>query len=294
MQKTLFPPKKPKSQNPFVQPFLKWAGGKRQLLPAIRPLLPAKIERYYEPFLGGGALFFDVMPQNAIVNDSNLELINCYTVIRDQPEELLEHVLSHDNNADYFYRLREQDRSPKFWGLPAVERASRLLYLNKTCFNGLFRVNSQGQFNVPFGSYKNPVIADPAVVRAVSKFLNSSNIEFLSQDFAQIVDDATKGDFVYFDPPYDPVSDTASFTGYSLNGFDRDEQKRLKATCDELTKRGVKMLLSNSVTPFIEELYSTGGYILREVEARRNINSNSLKRGKVGEFLISNYEINEK
>ncbi len=263
-------------------------------MPAIRPLVPAKYNCYYEPFLGGGAVFFDLLPKKAVINDLNLELINCYTVVRDQPEELLEHVVTHQNNAEYFYNLREQDRSSKFYSLTPLERASRLLYLNKTCFNGLFRVNSQGQFNVPFGDYKSPQYADSTVIRAVSKFLNDSEIEFLSQDFAQVVDDATKQDFVYFDPPYDPVSDTASFTGYNLHGFGRDEQKRLKATCDELTKKGVKTLVSNSSTPFIEELYSTGNYTIREIEARRNINSDSSKRGKVGEFLILNYEPTEK
>jgi len=293
MQKTPSP-KRAKQQNPFIQPFLKWAGGKRQLLPAIRPLVPSKFKRYYEPFIGGGAVFFDLMPQNAVINDLNQDLINCYLIVKDHSEELLEHVLTHNNNADYFYNLREADRSPKFSTFTPIERASRLLYLNKTCFNGLFRVNSQGQFNVPFGDYKNPTIAEPAVIRAVSQYLNQAQIEFRSQDFADVVADATKGDFVYFDPPYDPVSDTASFTGYNLNGFDRDEQKRLKATCDALTKKGVKVLLSNSATPFIEELYSTGGYTIREIEARRNINSNSTGRGKVGEFLVLNYAPPEK
>jgi DNA adenine methylase len=287
------PLKKLRQQNAFVQPFVKWAGGKRQLLPAIRALVPHKVKCYYEPFLGGGAVLFGLTPLKAVVNDVNAELINCYLTVRDHPEELLEHVQTHQNTSEYFYQLREQDRDPKFGYLTAIERASRLLYLNKTCFNGLFRVNSQGQFNVPFGDYKNPLFADPAVIRAVSQYLKQSDIQFRSEDFARVVEGAAKGDFVYLDPPYDPVSDTASFTGYNLNGFDREEQRRLKATCDGLTQRGVRVLLSNSSTAFIEELYSTGGYTLNLVEARRNINSNSSGRGKVGEFLIVNYEQTE-
>lgn len=284
-----FPTSRSTKREPLVQPFLKWAGGKRQLLPALRPLIPNKIKRYYEPFLGGGAVFFDRQPTIATVNDFNAELINCYQVIRECPEELLEATLKHLNTSEYFYQVREMDRSPEFALMSPVERAARIMYLNKTCYNGLFRVNSQGQFNVPFGDYKNPVIADPTIVRAVSRYLNEAKIEFRNEDFAKVVEDAKQGDFVYFDPPYDPVSDTSSFTGYSLNGFDRNEQRRLKEVCDRLTQNSVKVIVSNSDTHFIRELYSTENYLLQTVQARRNINSVSSGRGRIDEVFILNY-----
>lgn len=277
-------------REPLVQPFMKWAGGKRQLLPLLRPLIPRKFKRYYEPFLGGGALFFDRQPHSATVNDYNSELINCYLVVRDSPEELLAETLKHVNTSEHFYAVREMDRSPKFAFLSPVERAARLIYLNKTCYNGLFRVNSQGQFNVPFGCYKNPVITDHAVIRAISRYLNQASVTFRNQDFADAVIDAEKGDFVYFDPPYDPVSDTASFTGYSLNGFDRDEQSRLRDVCDLLTLRRVNVLVSNSDTAFIRDLFSDGNYTIQAVQARRAINSDPTGRGKTDEVMILNYQ----
>lgn len=274
---------------PLVQPFVKWVGGKRQLLLSIRPLIPSKIGRYYEPFLGGGAVFLDKQPSSAVVNDFNSELINCYLVVKNHPEELLVACALHPNTSEHFYAVREQDRDPKFGLMSPINRAARLLYLNKTCFNGLFRVNSQGQFNVPFGSYKNPVIAEPTVIKAVSRYLNAAQIEFRNGDFAVAVWDAAKDDFVYFDPPYDPVSDTASFTGYSIDGFSRDQQTRLKEVCDDLTDRGVKLLLSNSDTPFIRELYCDSRYKFQTVQARRNVNSVATGRGKVDEVLVANY-----
>ena len=276
-------------REPLVQPFVKWVGGKRQLLLSIRPLLPMRISRYYEPFLGGGAVLFDLQPSLAVVNDFNAELINCYLVVRNLPEELLAACLLHPNTSEHFYQVREMDRSEKFALMTPVERAARLLYLNKTCFNGLFRVNSQGQFNVPFGDYKNPVIAEPTVIKAVSRYLNTARVDFRRGDFAEAVWDAGQDDFVYFDPPYDPVSDTSSFTGYSIDGFSRDEQRRLKEVCDDLTQRGVRVLLSNSDTPFIRELFSGDEYTIRTVQARRNINSVATGRGRVDEVFVLNY-----
>lgn len=279
------------NKEPLVQPFLKWAGGKRQLLSVIRPLVPKKIDCYFEPFLGGGAVLFDIQPSKAIVNDFNGELINCYKVIKKSPQELIEKVAEFKNTKEFFYKVREQDRSPDFNLLTPTEKAARILYLNKTCFNGLFRVNSQNQFNVPFGNYKNPTIADPAVINAISKYLKKNKITFLNKDFATSVEKANKKDFIYFDPPYDPVSDTSSFTGYSLNGFNREEQIRLRDLCAELTKRGVKFLLSNSDTDFIREAYSNKKYTIHIVQARRNINSVGSNRGKVNEVLIANYQV---
>jgi len=282
--------------NPLVRPFLKWAGGKRQLLPEIVKYVPKMTSKhtYYEPFIGGGALLFELQPPKAVINDSNKELINCYKVIRDSLDELMEELSKdkYSNSETSYYEMRDLDRSTKKYEiLSEVEKAARIIYLNKTCYNGLFRVNSQGQFNVPFGRYKNPNFLDDAVLRAVNKYLNSNNITLLNQDFAEAVKDAKRGDFVYFDPPYDPVSETASFTGYDVNGFNRDEQERLKEEFDALHKRGCKVMLSNSCTDFILDLYKDYQDTIIKVRATRSINSNALKRGRVEEVLVLNYEI---
>ena len=282
--------------NPLVRPFLKWAGGKRQLLPEIVKYVPKRISKhtYYEPFIGGGALLFELQPPKAVINDTNKELINCYKVIRDSLDELMEELSKdkYSNSETSYYEMRDLDRSTKKYEiLSEVEKAARIIYLNKTCYNGLFRVNSQGQFNVPFGRYKNPNFLDDAVLRAVNKYLNSNNITLLNQDFAEAVKDAKRGDFVYFDPPYDPVSETASFTGYDVNGFNRDEQKRLKKVFDDLHERDCKVMLSNSCTDFILDLYKDYQDTIIKVRATRSINSNALKRGRVDEVLVLNYEI---
>lgn len=214
------------------KPFLKWAGGKRHLLPELRKHLPKEVGRYFEPFIGAGAVLFDLMPEEAIIGDTNSELINCYTVIRDSVDALIENLATHRNTEDYYYRLRDLDRSPEFERLTAVERASRLIFLNKTCYNGLFRVNAHGQFNVPFGRYKAPRILDEPNLRAISRYLNSADVDIRHSDFEKCVESAQSGDFIYFDPPYDPISRTSSFTGYDLNGFDRDEQRRLRSVYD--------------------------------------------------------------
>lgn len=275
--------------NKLIRPFLKWAGGKRQLLPEINKYVPKKYKTYYEPFIGGGAILFYLQPKNATINDSNTELINCYEVIRDSIDELIEDLKKHQNEESYYYEMRELDRTNTYKNsYDKVKRASRILYLNKTCYNGLFRVNSQGQFNVPFGRYKNPNILDEAVLRAVNKYLNHNQVKIINTDFEKAILDAKNGDFVYFDPPYDPVSQTASFTGYDVNGFDRNEQERLKSVFDDLTSRGCKALLSNADTEFIVELYSS--YKIEKISATRAINSNALKRGKISEVLVRNYE----
>lgn len=276
------------AKNKLVMPVVKWVGGKRQLLDDITPLLPKRINTYCEPFLGGGAVLFSIQPSKAIVNDLNKDLINVYEVIRDDVETLIESLKKHENTSEYFYSIRDMDRDKDNYKLLSkVERASRLLYLNKTCFNGLFRVNSSGEFNSPFGHYKNPNIVNEHVLRAVNKYFNSSNITFYGGDFYETIEEIGRGAFVYLDPPYDPVSDTANFTGYNKGGFDRKEQVRLKEYCDELTERGVKFLLSNSATEFIKSLYSE--YDINIVKAKRSINSNGSKRGAVDEVLIRNY-----
>ncbi|NJK69905.1 MAG: DNA adenine methylase [Microcoleus sp. SU_5_3] len=282
--------------NPLVRPFLKWAGGKRQLLPEIvkyRPKLTSK-NTYYEPFIGGGALLFELQPQKAVINDSNKELINCYQVVKESLDDLMEELKKdkYSNSETSYYDMRDLDRSTKkYANLSPVEKAARIIYLNKTCYNGLFRVNSQGQFNVPFGRYKNPNILDDAVLKAVSKYLTNNDIALLNQDFQEAVKTAKKGDFVYFDPPYDPISETASFTGYDVNGFNRDEQQRLKKVFDDLTERGCKVMLSNSCTDFIMDLYNDYHDKIKKVKAMRNINSNAFKRGMVEEVLVLNYEV---
>ena len=272
------------------QPFLKWAGGKRQLLPEIHKFIPAQYTQYYEPFVGAGAVLFSLQPRKCTINDTNSELINCYRVIQEQPEELIQLCQQHQehNSKEYYYTLREQDRRDDFLDLPSVVRAARIIYLNKTCFNGLFRVNSSGQFNVPYGKYKNPTIADPTVIKAISTYLNQAQISILNGDFAQTVATAKQGAFIYFDPPYHPLSDTSSFTGYSMNGFGESEQIRLKELCDELTARGCQILASNSAAPWIKSLYDEPQYEVIEVKATRAINTVASKRGRINELLIHN------
>lgn len=278
------------TKNKLLQPFLKWAGGKRQLLPEIRKYIPKKYNTYFEPFVGAGAVLLDLQPKKAVINDINTELINTYVVIRDNVDELIEDLKKHKNEKEYFYEIRDLDRKEEFKNLSLIERASRIIYLNKTCFNGLFRVNSQGHFNVPFGKYKNPQIVNEIVLRAVHHYLNSNEITIMNEDFEKAVSNAKKGDFIYFDPPYDPVSDTSSFTGYSLYGFDKTDQERLKETFVELDKRGCYVLLSNSATDFIKDLYKD--FHIEIVPASRNINSIASRRGKVDEVLVMNYEPN--
>jgi len=275
-------------KNKLVAPVVKWVGGKRQLLEEITPKLPKRITTYCEPFLGGGAVLFSLQPKTAIVNDLNADLMLVYEVIRDNVELLIAALEKHENTAEYFYRIRDLDRDKtSYLEMSAVERASRIIYLNKTCYNGLFRVNSSGEFNSPFGHYKNPNIVNAPVLRAVSKYFAANNIQLLHEDFETVLRQVPRGGFVYLDPPYDPVSDTASFTGYNRGGFGRKEQERLKQCCDELNRRGVKFLLSNSSTEFIRKLYD--GYMIETVHAKRAINSDASKRGAIEEVLIRNY-----
>lgn len=273
-----------------AKPFLKWAGGKRQLLPVIKEYLAAKYTEYYEPFIGAGAVLFSLQPKKSTINDTNSELVNCYQVIKDQPQELLELCQKHqaNNTSEYYYQLRAQDRQADFNQRTAVERAARIIYLNKTCFNGLFRVNSSSQFNVPYGKYKNPIIAESGVIQAISAYLNHAQVHILNEDFEQAVATAKEGAFIYFDPPYHPVTDTSSFTGYSMNGFGEQEQIRLKKLCDRLTDQGCQVLASNSAAPLIKSLYDDPRYEVIEVKATRAINAVASKRGRINELLIYN------
>lgn len=277
------------SKNKLVSPVLKWVGGKRQLLPLIKPRLPKRITSYCEPFVGGGAVLFELQPKKAIINDINSELILVYTVIKDNVKALIELLETYPNEENFYYDLRNIDRDQtKYDKLSEIERAARVIFLNKTCYNGLYRVNNAGEFNSPFGKYKNPNIVNAPVLRAVSAYFNSSEITFSSVDFATVLEQLHKGTFVYLDPPYDPISDTSSFTGYSKGGFNREQQIQLRECCDSLNARGIKFMLSNSATDFIKEQYSN--YHITTVQAKRAINSVASKRGDVDEVIITNYE----
>lgn len=275
-------------KNDLIAPIVKWVGGKRQLLGEIRPFLPKKITNYFEPFVGGGALFFELQPKKGLINDLNKELINVYRIVKERPDELISELKKHINDEDYFYQIRGLDRDGKLETMDNVQKASRILFLNKTCYNGLYRVNSQGEFNSPFGRYKNPNIVNETSIRAVSKYLNENNIQIHNEDYQFILKHIKKGDFVYLDPPYDPVSDSSNFTGYTQGGFGKKEQETLRDFCLTLDEIGVKFMLSNSATKFINDLYSE--FKIEIIEASRSINSDPTGRGKVQEVLIRNYE----
>ena len=265
------------------RPFLKWAGGKSQLLPKLRVLAPKEFGIYHEPFVGGGALFFEMQRnekvQNARLSDFNRELIGTYEAIRDEVDSVIARLQTFPHNARFFYELRrKKPRTP-------VTCAARMIYLNKTCYNGLYRVNRRGQFNAPFGRYKNPTICDEKNLRATAKALKA--VDLSSCGFECVLERARKDDFVYFAPPYDPVSRTANFTSYQAGGFNRADQERLRDVFAELAGRGVKVMLSNSTTPFIQELYSE--WRIREVSARRAINSNAAKRKGHKELIVTSY-----
>ena len=266
-------------------PIVKWVGGKRQLMFELLKNMPKSYNRYFEPFIGGGALFFELQPENAYISDMNEELINLYSVVRDNVYELISDLNKHEISKEYFLEIRNLDRTNEYKNLSNVQRASRFIYLNRTCFNGLYRVNSQGQFNVPFGNYKNPRIVDENNLLNCSELLK--NTEIKCADFSEILTKVKKGDFVYFDPPYVPLNETSSFTSYTKDGFDMDMQFKLRDICDELDSMGVKFMLSNSDTKFVNELYSN--YEIKKVFASRAVNANAEGRGKITEVLVRNY-----
>jgi DNA adenine methylase len=279
---------------PLMKPYLKWAGGKRQLLSEIKKHLPKDIHTYtyYEPFLGAGAVFFELQPKKAVINDCNTQLILTYTEIKENIEELITLLKNYKNknDEDYFYEIRNLDRNTKkFNHLTGTQKAARLIFLNKTCFNGLYRVNSQGLFNVPYGKYKNPVICEETVLRQISHYLNTNEIGILNKDFEDAVMGADKKSFVYFDPPYHSP-DKTNFTGYQAVGFSEKEQERLRNVMITMTNRGAKCLLSNSDTEYIRELYNHNFFEIISVQAKRTINSDSSGRGNVNEVLIKNWK----
>ncbi|MEO1209190.1 MAG: DNA adenine methylase [Cyanobacteria bacterium J06638_20] len=266
------------------RPFLKWAGGKGKLIPQYRQFLPAAttFHTYYEPFLGGGAIFFHLLPHRACLMDINPELVNVYRQVRDNVEgviELLQHHKLH-HEKDYYYQVRS-----RLDGTPA-ERAARLIYLNRTCFNGLYRENSRGHFNVPMGRYKNPQICHTDLLRAVSSALKNTDIE--KRSFETLLDQITKpNDFVYFDPPYYPLSATSKFTSYNRDAFTEADHIRLRDVFATLARRGVPVMLSNSDCPFVRELYN--GFNIHTISAIRAINANTQRRGKITEVLVTSY-----
>lgn len=272
----------------MVAPVLKWVGGKRQLLDTYRPLLPSRISAYCEPFVGGGALLFHLQPSIAYINDINPELMRVYKVIKENVDELISELDKFENTSECFYAVRDWDRDKAFYAtLSDVKKAARVLYLNKTCYNGLYRVNNAGEFNSPFGNYRNPNIVNAPVLRAVSDYFNNAYIHMTTMDYAEALKNIPRGAFVYLDPPYDPVSETANFTGYSIGGFSREDQIRLRESCDDLNARGIKFMLSNSATEFIMDLYAE--YNITIVHAKRIVNSIASKRGDVDEVVVRNY-----
>lgn len=273
-----------------LQPFTKWTGGKRQLLSVIRELMPKTYNRYFEPFVGGGALFFDLAPKDAVINDFNAELINCYQQIKDNPQELIEILKVHQeyNSKEYYLDLRSSDRDERIDMMSEVQRAARILYMLRVDFNGLYRVNSKNQFNVPYGRYKNPKIVDENLVSAISTYLNNNQIEIKKGDFEKAVLDVQPGDFVYFDPPYIPLSETSAFTSYTHEGFSYDDQVRLRDTFKKLSDTGAYVMLSNSSSFLVEELYRD--FNIHYVEATRTNGAKSSSRGKISEIIVTNYE----
>ena len=280
-----------------LKPFLKWVGGKRQLIPSIAKYVPDSFGRYYEPFVGAGALLFFLCPEKATINDLNRDLILAYESIRDELEKVIDELKIHKskNSKDYFYKIRAWDLKDDYESLPRYKKAARLLYMNKVVFNGLYRVNSRGHFNVPYGKYTNPNILDEDLLRKVANYLKKSDIDIISGDFQDAVKNVERGDFVYFDPPYDPLSDTSAFTNYQKDGFSRENQIELKRCADSLVDKGAKVIISNSNTEFINSLYNgeihnsdkqESNYDIYLVDASRHINSNAKNRGKIKEVLI--------
>ncbi|HEM4275428.1 TPA: DNA adenine methylase [Streptococcus suis] len=277
-----------KSQS-TLQPFTKWTGGKRQLLSVIKSLMPDQYNNYFEPFVGGGALFFDLAPKKAYINDFNSELINCYLQIKKNPQILIELLAKHqeNNSKEYYLDLRSADRDSRIDKMTDVERAARIMYMLRVDFNGLYRVNSKNQFNVPYGRYKNPKIVDGELLLSISKYLNDNDIHILNKDFEEAVEDVRVGDFVYFDPPYIPLSETSAFTSYTHEGFSYEDQVRLRDTFMKLDEKGAYVMLSNSSSPIVEELYKD--FYIHKVEATRTNGAKSSSRGKISEIIVTNY-----
>ena len=274
------------------KPFVKWGGGKRQIIEQLKKYAPCEFDTYYEPFVGGGALLFELAPKKAVINDSNQELMNVYKVLCDEEKfKKMCSILNHyekEHSEEFYYEIRNKDRNKNLYNrLSDYTKAARTIYLNKACFNGLYRVNSKNEFNVPFGKKNKVNTYEGDNLITVSNYLTMNDIRILNVDFEEAVKDAKKGDFVYFDPPYD--SDTSTFNSYTEEGFSKEEQKRLARVFKSLDEKGVYVMLSNHNTSLINELYKD--YHIHIIKAKRNINSNGKKRGEVEEVIITNYEV---
>jgi len=273
------------------KPFLKWPGGKQKIIDKLLAHVPKEFNAYHEPFLGGGALFFALYRQNklhkkSILSDLNSELIDTYIAIRDNVEAVISLLSSYPYDKNFYYQIRDQNP----WQLDNIHKAARMIYLNRTCYNGLYRVNRQGKFNVPFGSFKNPPkICDADNLRAVSKALQNTELVCADFSFTLLPDRAQPQDFVYFDPPYDPTSDTANFTSYTAQGFGINDQIRLRDIAKELVDKGVYVMISNSATEFIRQLYKDD-FIIYEIEVGRSISCNAKTRKGWKEFIICSYK----
>lgn len=276
------------------KPFVKWAGGKRQIIDKLKKMVPDEYDVYYEPFVGGGALLFELSPKKAVINDYNEELMNVFVCVKDENKftkmcnELNHYEVKH--SEEFYYEIRNKDRDKvKFRKIPDYKRAARTLYLNKACFNGLYRVNSKNEFNVPFNGKSKVNTYDGQNLGIIHSYLNFNQVDIFSIDFEEAVKDAKKGDFIYFDPPYD--SENGTFNSYTENGFGKDEQIRLARVYKELSDRGCYVMLSNHNTTLVNELYKD--FNIHVIEAKRNINANGKKRGKVEEVIITNYKTRE-
>ena len=275
--------------NGYYKPILKWAGGKRQLLPILIKNIPDKFNTYFEPFIGGAALLISLYSLNkineSVISDTNSDLYNLYITIKEDPQQLVDELdnMEFKNSSEDYYKARDLFNSIN----DSIERSALLIYLNRHGYNGLYRVNSLNKFNVPFGKYNNPGMPSPGNIMALSELFQSCTI--MNSDFETTVSNAGKGDFVYFDPPYMPLSKTSYFTGYTHTGFDERDQERLAKSFHELSDKEVYVMESNSSTDFIKELYK--GFNLLEVDARRNINSVGTKRNSIKELIITNYGV---
>lgn len=273
------------------RPFVKWAGGKTQLLERLHAYMPKTYNNYFEPFIGGGSFFLNIAPKTATINDFNAELVCAYKCFQNDElfeslkNELKKHEVNH--SEEYYYQIRSMDKEDGFFSLPIYVRAARMIYLNKACFNGLYRVNSKGFFNVPSGRKKKVVAFDEDNFNSLRGYFRNNDITILNGDFEEAANNAKAGDFVYFDPPYDVIENKNSFTSYAKNDFGKDEQIRLANLYKKLSARGVFVMLSNHNTAFINELYK--GFNIHVVSAKRMINSKADGRGDVEEVIITNY-----
>lgn len=270
-----------------ISPFIKWAGGKRRILKDLLPLFPTNYGKYFEPFVWGGSVFLSYLPTSWSINDINEELINTYSVVKSNPNELISFLSTLKNEKSVFEELRAWDREPDFKTKRSeIHRAGRFIFMNRTCFNWLYRVNGSWYFNVPFGKYNNPDFIQRDNITEISKYLNSNNIDITNLPYEESCIDATDWDFIYFDPPYDGHSDTSNFTAYDKDWFWKEEQRKLASFFKKKSDEGVVCILSNNDTPFIRELYKWFNII--EIQVRRSISAKSSTRWSVWEVIITN------